>query len=30
LKEILGHEPKEVVVGAVVGILVGVVFGKWW
>ncbi len=30
LKEILGHEPKEVVIGAIVGVLVGVVFGKWW
>jgi len=30
LKEILGHEPKEVVVGAIVGILIGAAFGKWW
>lgn len=30
LKEILGHEPQEVVVGAIIGILVGIVFGKWW
>lgn len=30
LKEILGHEPKEVVAGAMIGILVGVLFGKWW
>lgn len=30
LKEILGHEPMEVVVGAVVGAVIGAVFGKWW
>lgn len=30
LKEILGHEPKEVLVGAVIGILIGMAFGKWW
>ncbi|MBX5436024.1 MAG: divergent PAP2 family protein [Alicyclobacillaceae bacterium] len=30
LKEILGHEPKEVVVGAIVGMLIGAAFGKWW
>jgi uncharacterized protein len=30
LKEILGHEPKEVVAGALIGIVVGVMFGKWW
>lgn len=30
LKEILGHEPKEIVIGALVGVAVGVVFGKWW
>ncbi|MCF8565377.1 divergent PAP2 family protein [Alicyclobacillus tolerans] len=30
LKEILGHEPKEVLVGAVIGLLVGIAFGKWW
>jgi len=30
LKEILGHEPKEVLVGAVLGILIGMAFGKWW
>lgn len=30
LKEILGHEPKEVVAGAIIGIIVGVLFGKWW
>lgn len=30
LKEILGHEPPEVVVGAIVGLIVGVAFGKWW
>lgn len=30
LKEILGHEPKEVVLGAIFGILVGIAFGKWW
>jgi acid phosphatase family membrane protein YuiD len=30
LKEILGHEPREVLVGALIGILIGIVFGKWW
>jgi acid phosphatase family membrane protein YuiD len=30
LKEILGHEPREVVVGALLGILIGAAFGKWW
>jgi acid phosphatase family membrane protein YuiD len=30
LKEILGHEPSEVLVGAVLGLLIGGVFGKWW
>jgi len=30
LKEILGHEPQEVVVGAILGVIIGVVFGKWW
>ncbi|MCL6453596.1 MAG: divergent PAP2 family protein [Alicyclobacillus sp.] len=30
LKEILGHEPPEVVVGALIGVVVGIVFGKWW
>jgi uncharacterized protein len=30
LKEILGHEPREVVVGAILGIMIGAVFGKWW
>lgn len=30
LKEILGHEPMEVVLGAIFGILVGIAFGKWW
>ncbi|MCL6515428.1 divergent PAP2 family protein [Alicyclobacillus sp.] len=30
LKEILGHEPREVVVGAILGAVVGAVFGKWW
>ncbi len=30
LKEILGHEPKEVVAGAMIGILIGILFGKWW
>lgn len=30
LKEILGHEPREVVVGAIIGAAVGIVFGKWW
>lgn len=30
LKEILGHEPQEVIVGAILGIIIGAVFGKWW
>ncbi|MCL6444734.1 MAG: divergent PAP2 family protein [Alicyclobacillus sp.] len=30
LKEILGHEPREVVAGAIFGVLIGTVFGKWW
>lgn len=30
LKEILGHEPQEVVIGAIIGVLIGAVFGKWW
>ncbi|MDP9727495.1 divergent PAP2 family protein [Alicyclobacillus tolerans] len=30
LKEILGHEPQEVILGAVIGLLIGIVFGKWW
>lgn len=30
LKEILGHEPPEVLLGAIVGAIVGIVFGKWW
>lgn len=30
LKEILGHEPSEVVVGAILGAVVGIIFGKWW
>ncbi|WP_188880857.1 divergent PAP2 family protein [Alicyclobacillus cellulosilyticus] len=30
LKEILGHEPREVVAGALVGIIIGWLFGKWW
>lgn len=30
LKEILGHEPREVIVGAMIGIIVGAAFGKWW
>ena len=30
LKEILGHEPKEVVAGALIGVIVGILFGKWW
>lgn len=30
LKEILGHEPREVIVGAIVGLLLGVVYGRWW
>jgi len=30
LKEILGHEPREVITGAIVGLVIGVLFGKWW
>ncbi|MCL6592769.1 MAG: divergent PAP2 family protein [Alicyclobacillus sp.] len=30
LKEILGHEPREVIVGALLGALVGAAFGMWW
>lgn len=30
LKEILGHEPQEVIAGAILGIIVGVLFGMWW
>ncbi|MBX6353355.1 MAG: divergent PAP2 family protein [Thermoflavifilum sp.] len=30
LKEILGHEPQEVVVGAIIGIVIGMWFGKFW
>lgn len=30
LKEILGHEPPEIIVGAIIGIIIGAVFGKWW
>ncbi|MCL6625456.1 MAG: divergent PAP2 family protein [Alicyclobacillus shizuokensis] len=30
LKEILGHEPREVLVGAAIGVIIGIVFGKWW
>ncbi|MFD1677507.1 divergent PAP2 family protein [Alicyclobacillus fodiniaquatilis] len=30
LKEILGHEPAEIFVGAVIGLIIGTVFGKWW
>lgn len=30
LKEILGHEPSEVVVGAILGVVIGMMFGKWW
>lgn len=30
LKEILGHEPREVIAGAIVGLVLGAVFGKWW
>jgi len=30
LKEILGHEPKEVVVGTIIGIFIGMGLGKWW
>jgi acid phosphatase family membrane protein YuiD len=30
VKEILGHEPQEVVVGALIGALIGALFGKYW
>lgn len=30
LKEILGHEPAEIFVGAIVGVVIGIIFGKWW
>lgn len=30
LKEILGHEPREVIAGALIGVVVGIVFGHWW
>jgi acid phosphatase family membrane protein YuiD len=30
LKEILGHEPREVALGALLGIIIGIIFGKWW
>lgn len=30
LKEILGHEPSEILVGAIVGVGLGIIFGKWW
>lgn len=30
LKEILGHEPSEIFVGAGLGLVIGIVFGKWW
>jgi uncharacterized protein len=30
LKEILGHEPKEVVLGALLGVCIGVLFAKYW
>jgi uncharacterized protein len=30
LKEILGHEPPEIAVGAILGIIIGAIFGKWW
>lgn len=30
LKEILGHEPKEVIIGALIGMIIGACFGKWW
>jgi len=30
LKEILGHEPKEVLIGGIIGALIGAAFGKWW
>ncbi|WP_067619281.1 divergent PAP2 family protein [Alicyclobacillus acidiphilus] len=30
LKEILGHEPSEILIGALLGLIVGIAFGKWW
>lgn len=30
LKEILGHEPGEIFVGAAIGLAIGIVFGRWW
>ncbi|AEJ43032.1 divergent PAP2 family protein [Alicyclobacillus acidocaldarius] len=30
LKEILGHEPAEIVVGGLIGLVIGIVFGRWW
>lgn len=30
LKEILGHEPNEIFVGGAMGLVIGIVFGKWW
>lgn len=30
LKEILGHEPMEIVIGAIIGGMVGLIFGKFW
>ncbi|EPZ48227.1 MULTISPECIES: divergent PAP2 family protein [Alicyclobacillus] len=30
LKEILGHEPMEIFVGGLIGLAIGVGFGKWW
>ncbi|WAH35726.1 divergent PAP2 family protein [Alicyclobacillus dauci] len=30
LKEILGHEPGEIVVGGLLGLVIGIFFGKWW
>lgn len=30
LKEILGHEPKEVLIGGLIGAIIGAGFGKWW
>jgi uncharacterized protein len=30
LKEILGHEPGEILVGGLIGLGIGILFGKWW
>lgn len=30
LKEILGHEPSEVLFGAILGAVIGIIFGKYW